>query len=73
MDSDKIYIVCGGWDYEGSNIIALFKSLEEAQLLKEKIEKSGRHYDYIEIQIAEIGEIKLPDYIKLKISKIKNK
>ena len=53
-----VYIVAGGWDYEGSRIVGVYDTNEKAKKCKKKEEKDQNAkkviYDYIVIEKQEI-------------------
>lgn len=57
----KIYLVLGGFDYEGSKVVACLATREEAFSIVEKIHEKKRRlkfgYDYVKISEWSVGEI----------------
>lgn len=55
-----VYLVFGGWDYEGYDVLAVLATQEEAS----EVEKLARQeataqYDFVKVQAWRIGEVKL--------------
>lgn len=45
----KVYILLGGWDYEGESILYVFDSMKKAEEQKKK-EELKKEYDNYDIQ-----------------------
>ena len=50
----KVFVVKGGWDWEGSHVHAITETLLEAEMIKKELEIPGasrsKFYDYVEIE-----------------------
>lgn len=46
-----VFVLCGGWDYEGQDVLGAYASLAEAQAVGRAL--SG--YDYVEVCEVQIG------------------
>lgn len=46
-----VFVLCGGWDYEGQEVLGVYSSLEEAQVAGRAI--SG--YDFAEVAEVQLG------------------
>lgn len=54
----KIFIICGGYDYEGYDIKAVVATREEADALVEKFQDSKKyHFDTVTVQEWTVGEV----------------
>lgn len=57
----KVYIVIGGWDYEGQNNLKVFKTREGAEVYADEMKRRDSYtnvrYDFVEIEehVVEVG------------------
>ncbi len=60
----KVFVVKGGWDYEGSHVHAITETQLEAETIRKELESirigCPKYYDYIEIEERIIGEVYHP-------------
>lgn len=61
LTGKKVFVVNGGWDYEGYDICAIVETLLEAEEIQKKLEDKDKKrrpfYDYTEIKELTIGEV----------------
>ena len=57
-NKNKIYLVSGGWDYEGSRVLKAFFTRENAELFASSINNNPKDhfYDYITVSEMEVEE-----------------
>ena len=52
----KVYIVLGGWAYEGQTVFSVHATQESAEQGKEVAYKSGNYFDYVDIEEREVQQ-----------------
>ena len=65
----KIYLVCGGWDYEGMEVLKAFNEVKDAERFQDEFiecERNGRSYfkhvnndPFMEYDFLDITEMEL--------------
>ena len=60
----KLYVVCGGFSYEGESAtsIRVFSSEEKAEKYQEKLLSEERGFDYVRLEVRDLDVEESEDY-----------